>query len=251
MRPQHSKLVFLSEGGGKTRTIAIGDYWTQLSLYTLHKYCMQCLRQLSKTDFTFNHQGGADLLKSLTKEGKYDIFSLDLKSATDRFPAFLQKTLLAEIIGPLAADAWMKVMTNRDFGNGTDVKVRYGCGQPMGLLSSWAVFSLTHHAIIEYCAFKEGLPAFREYIMLGDDVVIYDIRVANRYLKVMSQLGVDISIPKSFISKAEDPNHIAEFAKQIMLNGQNLSPIPIKMLNEVTEDIYMFPDLIKFLRGTS
>jgi len=32
-----SKLAFLSEGGGKTRVIAIGDYWSQQVLKPLHK----------------------------------------------------------------------------------------------------------------------------------------------------------------------------------------------------------------------
>jgi uncharacterized protein YjaZ len=50
--------------------------------------------------------------------------------------------------------------------------VRYAAGQPMGMLSSWAAFALTHHAVIEYCASKEGYQSFREYAVIGDDVVI-------------------------------------------------------------------------------
>ena len=85
--------------------------------------------------------------------------------------------------------------------------------------------------------------------MLGDDVVILDPQVANRYLKLMTQIGVDISIPKSFINKRTDPNRIAEFAKRILVNGIDMSPVPAKLLNEAIGDIFMFPTLIKKLRA--
>lgn len=139
-------------------------------------------------------------------------------------------------------------MTKRDFVLNTGDKVRYGCGQPMGLLSSWAVFSLTHHAIIEYAAFKEGFPAFRDYCMLGDDVVICNRRVASRYLKLMKEIGVDISIPKSFISKGNHMGHICEFAKRVLVNGVDMSPIPAKLMDETRRNIFMFPSFIRKLR---
>jgi len=85
--------------------------------------------------------------------------------------------------------------------------------------------------------------------MIGDDVVIANTQVANRYLKIMKEIGVDISIPKSFITKDSDQNRIAEFAKRILLNGVDMSPIPVKLLNEAVRDIFMFPTLIKKLRA--
>jgi hypothetical protein len=44
-------------------------------------------------------------LLSDTKSGTRPLFSLDLSSATDRFPVSLQENLLAEMIGPRAAVA--------------------------------------------------------------------------------------------------------------------------------------------------
>jgi len=76
-----SKLYPLPDKGGKTRTIAIGDVWTQLSLGPLHKLCMKILASLPG-DFTFK-QDEAVTQMCRTKCPKY---SLDLKSATDRFP---------------------------------------------------------------------------------------------------------------------------------------------------------------------
>lgn len=85
--------------------------------------------------------------------------------------------------------------------------------------------------------------------MLGDDVVICDERVANRYMKLMDQIGVDISIPKSFISKNPCLGHISEFAKRIMVDGVDMSPIPVKLLSETIGDIFMFPEFVKKLRA--
>lgn len=42
-RNRISKLAFLSEWGGKTRTIAIGDYWSQQALKPIHKAFMRLL----------------------------------------------------------------------------------------------------------------------------------------------------------------------------------------------------------------
>jgi len=100
-----SKLSFLSEASGKTRVIAIADYWTQVSLLSLHVWAMQSLKQLNETDCTYNHERGVTLLKEDSRLGCKDIFSLDLSSATDRFPVSLQEDLLAEVLGQEKASA--------------------------------------------------------------------------------------------------------------------------------------------------
>jgi len=71
------------------------------------------------------------------------------------------------------------------------------------------VFTLTHHFIIYYCARLEGFKSFNQYIILGDDVVIKNNKVAERYIDVMTGLGVDISVMKTHVSL-----HTYEFAKR-------------------------------------
>jgi hypothetical protein len=44
-------------------------------------------------------------------------------------------------------------------------------------------------------------PPFKEYRILGDDVVIANDQVAAKYLEVMSTLGVEISFTKTHVSK--------------------------------------------------
>lgn len=84
----------------------------------------------------------------------------------------------------------------------------YNAGQPMGAYSSWAMFALSHHIIIQYCAHKVGKPAL--YALLGDDVVIGDKEVADLYLKIVKSLGVEISD-----SKSHRGSTLCEFAKRI------------------------------------
>lgn len=87
--------------------------------------------------------------------------------------------------------------------------VRYSVGQPMGARSSWAVFALTHHIVIRYAAHLLGLPKFSHYLVLGDDVVINNDKVAKQYKRLLTSLGVEISEAKSHVSA-----DIYEFAKR-------------------------------------
>lgn len=162
-----SKLSFLSEGGGKTRVIAIGDYWSQEVLKPLHEALMRILKKL-ETDGTYAQNLQADRIIRLAGN---EAESIDLSSATDRFPFELQKILIATLWGQDFSESWETIMTKRDFSV-NDRHVRYSTGQPMGFYSSWPAFALTHHALIEYCAFQKGYQSFRQYAVLGDDVVI-------------------------------------------------------------------------------
>lgn len=85
--------------------------------------------------------------------------------------------------------------------------------------------------------------------MVGDDVAICNEQVANRYLKIMDEIGVDISIPKSHITKVGDKHRIGELCKRILVDGVDLSPVPAKLLEETMGDIFMFPSYIRQLRA--
>lgn len=57
--------------------------------------------------------------------------------------------------------------------------IEYGRGQPMGLYSSFAVFSLSHHYVVQYAynltclgTGKDPNKVFSGYSIIGDDIVI-------------------------------------------------------------------------------
>jgi len=109
--------------------------------------------------------------------------------------------------------------------------LRYAVGQPMGGYTSWAAFTLTHHLVVawaSYCVYgKEH--KFNNYIILGDDIVIKDDKVAKSYTRIMHKLGVSISPHKTHVSK-----DTYEFAKRWIryTDGKffELSPLPLKGL---------------------
>jgi len=52
--------------------------------------------------------------------------------------------------------------------------VKYRVGQPIGFYSSWPAFAMSIHILVEYCAAEEGFKTFRNYVVLGDDVAIFN-----------------------------------------------------------------------------
>jgi uncharacterized protein (DUF2344 family) len=218
------KLALLQESGGKTRVIAIGDYWSQNILRSIHDHLMSILRRMV-TDGTYNQEEQTKRLVRLSL-GK-ETFCYDLTKATDRFPVEIQEDVLSHVFTKDIANAWRNVLTSRQFKYKQHM-VSWKRGQPLGMLSSWAAFSLTHHMVIEYCAHLEGIKTFRDYAVLGDDVCIWDRRVAHRYESIMGDLDVSINHDKSVIgSKA---THRVEFAKRIFIHGVEVSGLKYDLI---------------------
>jgi hypothetical protein len=90
---------------------------------------------------------------------------------------------------------------------------KYAVGQPMGCLSSWAGLAITHHWIMQFCSYlvTKNWDWEERYEVLGDDIVIFDTNLANQYLEVMKQLGLEINLSKS-INSSSTP--VFEFAKR-------------------------------------
>lgn len=75
------KIVSIPDKEGKTRVIAIGDYFSQTALKPFHSYLFGVLRRI-KQDCTFDQSGFAEKLG--VNQGPF--YSMDLSNATDRFP---------------------------------------------------------------------------------------------------------------------------------------------------------------------
>jgi len=71
--------------------------------------------------------------------------------------------------------------------------VFFRVGQRLGFLSSWPLFTLTHHLVMFYCAYKV-YPGqrFTRYAILRDDVCIADENVASLYRQIVNDLGLAI-----------------------------------------------------------
>lgn len=227
-----SKLEVLPEPAGKVRIVAIVDYWTQRLMSPVHDWMMSILRCLP-TDGTFDQEQSVVSFASTVELKGSSVDSIDLKSATDLIPIELYKILFSSIWGEHLTEIWISLLTDRWFRVPKsklirkDLRlshIRYGRGQPMGALSSWASMALVHHALELFSAKRAGLDPelFVDYRILGDDNVTGNELVAKSYKLVAQQLCVPLSPAKTLSGK------LFIFASQIYWKGINLSPLSLK-----------------------
>jgi len=226
-RKRLGKVGQKEEAAGKMRIFAMVDPLTQWLLAPLHKFLFHLLGRVPM-DGTF------DQLKPLNRVpwGK-PLYSLDLSAATDRLPIAIQYLLLFDIFKDHSfCEAWAELLVGRSYRyvdrkTGLAKDLDYAVGQPMGALSSWAMLAYTHHFIVQVAAWQSGVTKkgslFRGYAVLGDDICIFERRVAVVYLKIIRALGVECNLSKSILS----PKGIGiEFAKKTFYKGSNVSPTP-------------------------
>jgi len=240
------KLSYFPDKEGKTRVIAIFDYWSQSALKPLHLKIFQVLRNI-KTDYTFDQNR---FTSTLPKAPLGHFHSIDLTAATDRMPIALQKRVVEFLYGcPAKAMAWEQLMVGSNFTVVMPDKsiktVSYGAGQPMGAYSSWAVMALTHHLLVQVAALRAGVlkinsgSAFTQYALLGDDLRIDHDLVASEYLNLISSLDMPYSPAKTHVSK-----HGFEFAKRWYCLGQEVTGFSVSGLMSVWKS---YPLLLNFL----
>jgi len=238
--PIHSKLCQFPEKSGKTRTIAIIDYYSQRCLNTLHSMLMQLLSTLV-SDGTYSHQNVGKYAQSKTKDKTF-IYCADLTAFTDRFPAVIQEVLLHELLEDKdLAQAYWTLLAERTFTVAwSGEQITYNCGQPMGAYGSWPLCSLAHHLLVEYSAFTCGIDSSKHlYRMIGDDVIITDKSIAKAYERNINLLGVDINLSKTVCSPELSDYSGAEVAKQLFLNGTCLTPMTPGFIRNLRKP-YMF-----------
>jgi hypothetical protein len=222
----------------KVRVVAICDYWSQTALIPLHKYLFRVLRKIPQ-DCTFSQSS------FLTKiQGWEEFYSIDLTAATDRFPINFEYLVLNGNLPDKYCHAWKHVMVGTPFRykdrNNIITDITYGAGNPMGLYSSWNSFTVSHHYVMFYCCKELGIPFKNaKYVMLGDDVLIGDHRLAFAYKEFIKGLGVEFSDLKTHESKT-----LCEFAKRLVYNGQEITPFPISSIKESAKRFYLLVNLL-------
>jgi len=243
------------EEPGKIRLFAMVDIFTQWVLSPLHLALFAILRRIPQ-DGTFNQvKPVKDLVDRCKKKGQRQVYSYDLSAATDRLPVLLQEWLLAAFAGRAYAESWRAVLCDRDyvlprlftqtFGNKFRT-VKYAVGQPMGALSSWAMLAITHHAIVQFSAYRVGWRNwFPDYAVLGDDVVIANNAVATQYVSIMKEIGVDIGFHKSIVSS----NLSLEFAKRFFYKGEEVTPFPLVGAAVGLLGVSFVPEVIRACEG--
>jgi predicted transcriptional regulator len=237
---KHSKLVLLSDKACKTRVIAIADWWSNVCLSGIHDTFMKGLRRLPN-DVTYFQ----DKIPSFVHKMGSNLYSSDMTAFTDRFPIELETEVLKQKYGSNVADMWTTLISDREFyhKNGS---VRYQVGNPMGLLSSWAVSTFTHHVVKAWCAHKCGIKYGNyKYLILGDDTLDSRKDVYNMYIQTIQDLGVDISISKC----TQSESGFAEFAKRLFSPDGEVTGLPVHLLNGLKSNPEQVLELVRICRS--
>lgn len=150
------RLASVVEGGGKLRLFVIGNYVKQRLLKPYHDWAMAVLRRLPN-DGTFHQTAPLRWLKN-----RMDVYSFDLKSATDRWPRLIMNVMMGQLFGQQTATAVVETALGLSFFTVGPPLIRshslacFRIGQPLGYYSSWALFALSHHLIVWLAADRAG-----------------------------------------------------------------------------------------------
>jgi hypothetical protein len=79
---------------------------------------------------------------------------------------------------------------------------------------------------------------FKDYLILGDDVVIAHKRVSEEYYSILSDLGVEVSLRKSVVSS--ETHYSCEFASRHFLKGEEYSTLALGLVHNKTNLLQLF-----------
>jgi hypothetical protein len=202
------------DGSWKVRWVATPFRTHQWALEPLAVRLYQLLDPKSNNcpwDYTYRQEEAVPKLQHVLKSG-HVCHSVDLSSATDFFPLELQLSVLRQLN---SQDLWQKAVNLFEQQcRGTwslktktgQLLVQWKKGQPMGMRSSFPAFALTHGLFLNKLA--RGRDVF---VVLGDDVVIWDDEVYQSYTEQLSKWEVPVSLSKCLSS-----DKLCEFAGAII-----------------------------------
>jgi len=214
--PNVGKISFQQEGGCKARVVCQPSIWLQAYLRPLADFLLKVISMIeleqtrnplvSGFSVLRDQVNGAELMSKWMREDKA-IFSFDLSSATDRFPRSLQLAVLeglglkewTKAIEDVAKSTFLCKEAARINPSGKPEEWSYTVGQPMGTSCSMPLFHLTHYMLLDVLAHNCQSPP-NSFAVLGDDVIICDKKLAERYSSLIKELGLDISSSKSYIT---------------------------------------------------
>lgn len=256
------KISVKQELFGKSRLIAIIDFFTQSVLKAVHKEQFVWLKKQTE-DGTHNQDRLSESVRKLSLvEGSKEnsLFSLDLTAATDRLPIDLQMEIVGQQFGKDVASLWYILCRERPFAF-LDSEIRYAVGQPMGTYSSWSNLAICNHMMAKTSSLilnKKYSKESPNYFIIGDDFVCKGYKLSWYYKRILTLIGVKISESKGFTPMthrrfngsitdehfASLPN-VVELAKRVFINGVELTPIRTTELFTSLGEPILFKSLIK------
>lgn len=222
--PHVGYIGFSQEGGAKLRIYGSPRKLWQARLNGMYQHAMDWL-QVIENDYCHDQSGAADVIRQALTKGLL-VDSVDLSSCTDALPWDIQKYTLSRLhfkdsdiacLEFLSRERWKLPDELIPFAKGEFH--RWTVGQPLGTKPSFAVFSLTLHALIRGICVYLGIRRDFPYAQLGDDHASWDHRVSVMFRSIITSLGVEVSESKSITS-----DKTAEFAGYTITSDEAFRP---------------------------
>jgi hypothetical protein len=201
------EIHFIQEPGGKLRSVASPFRIHQEALRPLGNLLYDVVRDLPWDCTHKQSHAQSTIMSHLGRGGQ--VHSVDLSSATDLFPLSIQMDVLRSL---LPADQQIHADLFEDLARSTWKSpigdLRWTKGQPLGLFPSFGLFTLTHGLLLLHLADGRYTDQF---FVLGDDVVILDNCLYNKYIAMLDIMRCPWSPEKSLSSST-----LCEFAGKII-----------------------------------
>lgn len=181
--------------------------------------------------------------------GRQTLWSIDLRSATDRMPLSITAGILMKLFGEELWMMWAAILTREvSIGSlkvtGVRTPVMFSRGTPLGALSAWPLFAITHHLLVQRAARLAGWDTwYPSYAIVGDDLVLSDFTVGDQYLSLLNTLTVGVSPEKTLKSS----NGSCEFCSRFLWSGVDVSPISYKAVTAASRRSELVPSLLSRL----
>lgn len=228
------QVSFIQDSGYKLRHIFVTNELLQIASLPLQEFLMSELREIPQ-DATYDQDAGVRRVQEFLRQG-ITAHSFDLQKCSDNLPRSFQILLFRQLglgeewiswFSDVTSARWQitgRLPVRRPDGAITkflpasaawhyptrgNIFMRMTVGQQLGFGPSFPAFALLHHSIIRGLGRKLGRPL--QYVLLGDDVVIFDDALAAAYKGFLTDCGVPISTTKTIVSE-----RIAEFAGRVI-----------------------------------
>jgi hypothetical protein len=245
------KLSVKQEVSGKSRLIALVDFFTQSALKGMHLDHFSWLKR-QKEDSTVCQNKAFQFGRSMSSNSFSEsegMGSDDLTEATNGLSVDLQTEIQTQRYGSEISSLWNSITTDRDFyWPQKSCLIRYAVGQPMGTYTSWSMLATTNHMLARTACKILSINFYKNDVfrICGDDFFCIGISLEQEYSKIIEGIGVLISrtkgytyhTSKDYLSKGDFslmPN-VVEFVKRVSIDGVEISPVRPKIILESITD---------------